>query len=106
MKTPDMEPVPKLEQLERHSECMVAKVKTFEELRYALDEAESRMWHLASQVDAIGSTIETFVDFHEHLPFCGMETGVVRFRWSMLGRRSIENVIDEAIRRRDAHENP
>lgn len=90
----------KIERLETYNECMIAKVKTFKELRYALDEAESRMRHLARQVDAIGSTIETWVDFHERFPFEGRETNIVRFRWSMVGRRKTEDSIDEVIKRR------
>lgn len=101
----DLMPRPtKIEQLETYNECMIAKVKTFAELRYALDEAESRMRHLARQVDAIGSTIGTWIDFHERWPFEGRETNIVRFRRSMVGRRKTEDIIDDVIKRRFIHD--
>ena len=89
----------KIEQLTPYNECMIAKVRTFQEFRHALDEAENRMRTLAANVDAIGSTIETEVDFRVRPPF-EHNHGVVVFRWSMMGRRSPADIKDEVIKRR------
>lgn len=89
----------KIEQLTPYNECMIAKVRTFREFRLALDEAENRMRTLAANVDAIGSTIETEVDFRVRPPF-EHNHGVVVFRWSMTGRRSPADIKDEVIKRR------
>lgn len=83
-----------------YNEYLIAEVSTFDDLRRALDEAEYRMHDLAKKVDAIPGTIKTCVDISD--PFSRMDRarGAIRFRWSMQGLRSPEDIIDEALRRR------
>lgn len=82
-----------------YNECMIVKVRTFQEFRHALDEADNRMRTLAANVDVIGGTVETEVDFCVKPPF-EHNHGVVVFRWSMMGRRSPEEITDKVIKRR------
>ena len=83
-----------------YNDCLIAEVNTFDDLRRALDEAEYRMNDLAKKVDAIPGTIETRVDISDPFSNLNRARGVIRFRWSMQGLRSPEDIIDEALRRR------
>ena len=89
----------KIKQPTPYNECMIVKVRTFREFRHALDEAENRTRTLAANVDVIGGTVETEVDFRVRTPF-EHNNGVVVFRWSMMGRRSPEEIKDKVIKRR------
>ncbi len=83
-----------------YNECLIAEVSTFLELRRALDEAEYRMHKMAESVDAIPSTIRTCVDFSDPFSSLDRARSAIRFRWSMQGLRSPEDIVDEALKRR------
>lgn len=81
-----------------YDECLVAKVRNFQELRCALDEAERRMTDMAIKVDADQGTIRTSIKFsEEYSPYNRDDSTIIRFRWQMSGRRSPGDIVDDAV---------
>ena len=87
-----------LENITPYNDCLVTKVRNFDDLRYALDQAGEALKNMAERVQAYSDTIQTTVDFDTRYDHCDKET-FVRLGWSMLGRKSPGDIAYEAMLR-------